>query len=62
MKELIGLLRATGSFSIFFLVIFCSIPEAVGGKDDEDYVVEQRGAAVLLEVDLTDIVGRYARL
>ena len=55
-------MRATGSFSIFFLVIFCSIPEAVGGKDDEDYVVEQRGAAVILEVDLTDIVGRYARL
>jgi len=35
---------------------------AVGDKDDEDSVVEQRGAAVLLEVDLTDIVGRYARL
>ena len=31
---------------------------AVGDKDDEDSVVEQRGAAVLLEVDMTDIVGR----
>ena len=66
------LLGAAGSFStfvifflvFFLLVVFCSAvatPEAaVGDTDDEDSVVEERGAAV--EVDVTDIVDKQPSL
>ena len=57
-----GLLGAAGSFNtfvIFLFVVFCSAvaaPESVADNDDEDSLVEERGAAV--EVDVTDIVDK----
>ena len=66
-KELMGLLGAAGSFNtliIFFsviilLAVFCSevsaaVAEAVGDTD-EDSTVEERGAAVV--VNVTDILN-----